>query len=83
MNKLLRSKAVALSATALFVASTTGCGCCGIFSGRSQTVAMPTVTGYAPACAPACDTCNGGQQVFDGAYDGQVYGEPTMAPFGG
>lgn len=77
MNKLLRKKAVALCAAMLFVAGTTGCGCCGIFGDRSQAVAMPTVTGYAPACN-ACDSCSTGP-----VYDGQVYGQPEMAPFGG
>lgn len=72
---------LSLGAAILMMAGATGCGCCGLTRGRTQTVAMP--------CTPACNTCAPCDSCGYGSgpvYGGEVYSQPTVAPgatFGG
>lgn len=51
-------------ALASLVLGTSGCGSCrGLFAKKNKSMATPVYSQYAPACAPACNTCNSGGAV--------------------
>lgn len=71
------NKFMLMSVAMLLIATTTGCGWCGL-GRRTQTVAMP----LAPACPPGCecDPCHSSGTFAPAG----VFGHPTSVPvFGG